>query len=98
MAQGNLTADGSTVWFRCHTETGVRISAKGDFGGGTITLQNQLNSTTYSLLDESQTALTYTSNFDEFLKLRDGDVFRATLSGATSPDIDWFIGGAAESL
>ena len=100
MAEGSFTADTNTSWFRVNSDSGVRVSAKGTYGGGTITLQQYFpeSEQTFSMLDETQTAITFSANFDDFFNLRDGDVFRLSLSGATSPTIYWFIGGAAEPL
>ena len=89
---GNMAADGSTQWVKVGVDSErVRVCAKGDFGGGTIALEQLLNGSTYSYLDSNQAAITYVDDFDVSLDLAMGDVIRITLSGSTSPDIDWMI-------
>lgn len=91
---GNLSANGSTQWVQVGVASNrVRVCAKGTFGGGTITIQQLLNDNVYSYLDSSQVAITYTADFDAVLDLSRGDVIRMSLSGSTSPNIDWMISG-----
>lgn len=94
--EGQFTADGSTAWQVMPKQGHVHIAGAGSFGGGTITIQQQINGTTYSVLDGSQTALTYTAAFDEVLYFGAGDKFRITLSSSTAPALDWKIAGLSQ--
>ena len=87
---GTLTADGSTDSF--HINPGESIHAYGDFGGGTLTLELSIGASWYTLTDYDGSTATFsvaddaTAGFD----FRLSNV-RLTLSGATSPDIDWTV-------
>ena len=94
MASGRLTADGSTPWVTIQAAEGTRpnISFAGDFGSGTVTLEKQLDGTTYDLLDNG-VAITLTDDDDSSYNLAPGMKVRGTLAGSSSPDIDWYISG-----
>lgn len=94
--EGRFTANGSTDWYVMPKQGHVHIAGAGGFGGGTITLQQKINGTTYSVLDGTQTALTFTAAFDEVLYFGAGDRFRITLSGSTTPTLDWKIAGYSQ--
>jgi len=91
--QGTLSANGSTDWFVMTTHGHVHIKCVNDFGGGTVTIQDQVNGTAYSTLDGSGVAIAKTAAFDEALYFGAGDRLRLTLSGATLPTIFWKLTG-----
>lgn len=96
MATGNLTDNGNTPWYRVRRlrdSDGVHVGAHGAFGTGTVTVQQLINGTAYSVLDADDAALTGDDDFDNFLDLRAGDIVRLNLASATEPDIDWVISG-----
>lgn len=91
---GNLTADGSTAWFYArHGCNGVSLACKGDFGGGTITVEEKFEGSTYTLKDSSDADITKTGAFNLFINLREGDFIRLTLSDSTDPDLNWKLNG-----
>jgi predicted acyl esterase len=92
----NLSANGSSNWYRCDNYDGVHIKGANSFGGGTLTLQQRVEGTTYDSLDSAGAAVTYTAAFDDYIRFKPGDVLRVTLSGATSPDLDYIITGAVD--
>lgn len=94
--EARFTADGNTEWQVMTKQGHVHIAGAGTFGGGTITIQQQINGTTYSVLDGSQTALTYTAAFDEVLYFGAGDRFRLNLAGSTSPALDYKFAGLSQ--
>lgn len=94
--EGQFTADGNTDWYVMPKQGHVHIAGAGTFGSGTITIQQQINGTTYSVLDGTQTALTYTAAFDEVLYFGAGDRFRLNLAGSTTPALDWKISGMSQ--
>jgi hypothetical protein len=83
-----LTANGSTDWVNVQPNQ-VRgntfaIMADGTFGGGTIQLESARNeSATAISLDDGS----FTANFHKTLTSPGNIVYRATLSGATSPNL-----------
>ena len=80
----NLTADGSTEWVLTET-TGYQMEAVGTFGGGTVTVEKlAVDQTSAITLDDK----TLTSEGAINIEAPRGVKIRATLSGATSPDID----------
>lgn len=92
MAENTLEADGSTPWLTVRSE-GAHMSLQGDFGGGTVTVEQRIKGATYDLLD-SGTAITSAVAVDQQLNVRPGDTLRFTLAGATAPSLDWKLAGA----
>lgn len=99
MAQGKLTADGSTEWLTVTTKEGAKtnIFVAGTFGSGTITVEKQINGNTSDLL-QSGVAITMTAADDNMYNLAPRVKIRLTLAGSTSPAIDWQVPGAIEAL
>lgn len=87
------TADGSGTPVLLSAKldgNGFGIAVYGTFGGGTVTIEVALDGTNYAPLDTFTTAAyrNYTTFVDNGAKLR------ATLAGATSPNIDALMSGA----
>lgn len=94
MAQGILTANGSTDWLTPKAgSNGIHIGVSGNFGGGAVTIDQKRNGTDAPLLDGA-TAISITADDDSLYNLVIGDVFRLTLTGATAPAVAWSINGA----
>lgn len=87
MATGNLAADGSTAWVDVKGKTLVHFS--GTFGGGTVQIEfKDEDGDTQSYAGEAYTSsTTKVLDIPERVSLK----MRGTLSGATSPSIDWTI-------
>ena len=92
MAQGILTANSSTPWFIAEQSDGVHIGLSGSFGGGSVAVEKRVNGAAVPLLDEG-TAITHTVADDSIYNLLKGDKFRLTLSGATTPVLDFAVTG-----
>ena len=88
MAQGKLIADGSSNWFQV-TNDEVYISANGSLGGGTLTLEKQVNGTTYPVNAIAGAPVTIAIDSDEVYGTGGGAIIRLTLTGATGPTLDW---------
>lgn len=80
----NLTANGSTDWLTT-VHTDYQMEAVGTFGGGTITVEKlAVDQSTAITLDDK----TLTGEGAINIEAPRGVKIRATLSGATSPDVD----------
>lgn len=90
MANGNFTADGSSDWFELTYEQAT-ITLDGDFGGGTVAVEKQVNGNTYPI-KEGASPITYASAYDTVLNIGSSMKIRFTLTGATAPNIDWTMG------
>lgn len=84
--KSTLTADGAGTEVRA-TGTLYQLEAEGTFGGGTITPQKQSYSGNWITLGES----TLTDGGAINIEIPSGCLFRASLSGATSPNINIHI-------
>jgi hypothetical protein len=93
MIQGSLTVDGSTDWIQLEDTGGVHIAAKGDFGVGTLTIEQRVNGTAYTVQESDDSLVSHTGNFNRHLSFEKHDIFRITLSGSVSPDINYSISG-----
>ena len=88
MTVGRLDSNTST---RFEKATGLTlVSVNGTFGGGTVALEKEVNGTVYPLYDAGA-AITLTGPDDLSLALGQDTKIRLTLTGATSPDINWAI-------
>lgn len=88
---GTLSANGSTEFLNVRTD-GVHVSIQGDFGGGSVALEQEILGTVFPIFD-SGTATARTAADDIFVLLGPTDKIRLTLSGATSPSITWSMRG-----
>jgi len=88
---GTFSANGSTSWFKVESHP-VHIAIDGSFGSGTIAVEQRLGGNTSTVRDNG-TEIGITSDDISSYNFSPGDVIRLTLSGATSPDIDWKISG-----
>ena len=84
-----LNANGATKSVSV-SNTGLKIALHGDFGGGTVGVQQKINDEWHPVMSEG-TAVELTQSGDEALRLGRGDEVRLSLAGATSPDIDYRI-------
>jgi hypothetical protein len=89
MAAGKLEADGNTDPITIKGQN-THIAVKGTFGGGTVTVQEQVNGTWYAA-EDSGTDITLTASDDLYLAFNPSDKIRLNLAGATNPAIDWQI-------
>ena len=89
MATGTLTADGSTKPF-ITKGSGTHLALDGSFGGGTVAVQKHTVSGWVSLYNEG-TAETFAADDDVLYNTGQGLKLRLTLSGATSPSLDWML-------
>jgi len=91
---GTLTANGDTASIRVSGK--ITIRAVGTFGSGTIAVQRRINNVwATTSRDSAGNPATYTSNFDFSIAEAKADAeYRLSLSGATSPNIQFFIGTA----
>lgn len=94
MNTGTLTADGSTPWVKVVSGGSGRSSGtaavQGNFGGGTATLEWSLDQSTATTATDADGDIARTAAAVEAITL-EGVWLRWTLSGATSPDLDWLI-------
>jgi len=91
MKTGTLAADGSTPWFMVNSHP-VHIAINGTWGSGSIAIQQEIQGTVSSILDEG-TIIAITADDNSSYNFMPGDTFRLTLSGSTSPDLDYKITG-----
>ena len=92
----NFDADGSSSAIRVSGES-AHIAMAGDFGGGTVAVEYRVNDTWYPLLNE-QVAITFTAANNSGYNVNRGDIIRLTLSGSTSPDLDYKISSETTSV
>lgn len=88
---GTLSADGSTEWMHVITHP-VHIALDGNFGSGTIAVEQRLGGNTSTVRDNG-TEIAITADDNAMYNFQSGDVIRLTLSGSTSPDLDWKVSG-----
>jgi len=93
MSSGQILVDGATD-FQAVNQNGVHLAMTGDFGGGTIAVQHEVNGTTTPLLSDG-VAITFTADADVRLNVQIGDKIRLNTSGATSPVVNFNIAGAS---
>ncbi len=89
MASGIFTADGKSKVVNS-SDSGVHISLQGTFGGGTVSVLQEINKAEFPLFDNG-TAITATAPDDFELLLKSGDSVLLELSGSTSPALTWTI-------
>lgn len=83
----NFSADGSSSVFVVEGDS-FYVHASGDFGGGLIEIEVLLgDGSTWQALEWH----TYATDFSKRVELGDGMKARLTLSGSTSPDVDYEI-------
>lgn len=95
MASNQIAADGATDFQAVNADSeGVHLALAGDFGGGTVAVQQDVNGTTYPLLDDG-VAIVFTAAADVRLNVHPGDKLRLNMSGSTNPAVDFNFAGAA---
>lgn len=92
MATYNLTADGSTAGERQVQTHSARDSVQdgfvvvtGTFGAGTVTIEYSIDGTTWLA---GASPVSFTANGLSSFKVHPSLLYRATLAGATAPDVD----------
>ncbi len=93
MATGNITANEPEGWQVVSGES-VHIAAHGDFGSGSIAVEQRINDNPYPVLDEG-VAIVFTEATDFRLNTHAGDLIRLNMTGSTSADVDFNIAGAS---
>ncbi len=93
MASNILEANGATAMVNVDAAgEGVHLALVGDFGGGTITVMQNVNGTPTPLLDEG-VAITFTASSDVRLNIVSNDQVWLDMAGATAPSVDWQFSG-----
>lgn len=78
-----ITADGPSDWHTVNeTPVHLAVATSAVFDGATVALEQDIAGTEEPLLDENDTAITYTAAIDEALLLNVGDRIRFNTSGA----------------
>ena len=97
MVDGILEADGSTSSIVVNNSNGMHIALRGDFGGGSITVEQEVRGVFYPSKSPDDLDITYSSPVDRIINFRLGDKFRLTLSGSTSPSVKWSVSGGSSA-
>ena len=95
MSSNRITENGPTEWLFINSNS-AHVALTGSFGGGTVTVEQSVNGAISNLLD-SQVAITSTASDDYKLNVSEGDKIRLNMAGATSPSVDWAVGGASKA-
>lgn len=93
MASNNIVGDGPADW-QVVAEEAIHIAVAGTFGGGIITVEQDINGSVYPLLNEG-VAITFAVDTDIRVNTAVGDKVRLNMAGATAPDVDFNIAGAS---
>lgn len=93
MSTGKMIANGSFPGIEgtLINDGPVHIGAAGTFGGGSIAIEQRINGTWTPVLNE-QVAVALTADDDAAYMFGNGDQIRLTLTGATTPAINYRIG------
>ncbi len=98
MIQETITVDSSTDWIQVDGYGGVHIAVKGTWGGGSLTIEQRINGTAYTVQSPDDVVITHTANFNRHISFEKHDVFRLTLTGATSPALDYSVSGSIATV
>ena len=83
-----LTDNGSTGLVKAGARGEVFIRGADSFGGGTVTIEILDTDGTYrALIDSAGAAISYTAAFSDVIDIPVDTTIRATLSGATTPNL-----------
>jgi hypothetical protein len=93
MIQSTLTEDGNTGWIQLEDGGGVHIAVKGAWGGGTIKIEQRINNTAYQIQAVDDSLIQHINNFNRHVSFEKHDTFRLTLTGSTSPTLNYSISG-----
>lgn len=93
MLQGTFSADGSTDWFQLEDVGGVHIAVKGTWGGGTLTIEQRINSTAYPIQGPDDDIISHINNFNRHVTFEKHDTFRLTIAGSTTPALNYSVAG-----
>ena len=88
---GTFSADGSSDWFLVERHP-VHIAINGTFGSGTVAIEQEVQGVTSTVLDNG-TTIGVTSDDNSSYNFQQGDTIRLTLSGSTTPDLDYKLTG-----
>ena len=92
MASNQITEDGTTPDQKVNAGP-IHIAVAGSFGGGTVAVEYKNNNTYYPLLNEGA-AIQFTTAANVRVNVTAGDVIRLSMTGSTSPAVDYHIAGA----
>lgn len=95
MPKGTLTEDGATRWLVVG-ESAAHIALSGNFGGGTVALEQRIDGVAVAVLSEG-VAVTFTTATDVSARMSEGDVVRLVLSSSTAPALLYSVGGVSAS-
>lgn len=91
-----LTANGVSGWFQPTPGAGVRISAQGNFGGGTLTYERSYDGGTTAVTQTGGGSAypAFTAPSDEMVDACElpGMLVRVRLDGATNPNLPIRLG------
>lgn len=94
MPSNQITANIPTVWLVV-TETPVHIALAGTFDSASVALEQDINGSTYPVLDVIGAAITYIAAIDDPLNFNIGDRIRLNpTGGGGSLAVDWNVAGA----
>lgn len=82
----DFTASGNGTGQAVNASNPLQFEARGTFGGGTVTLESSLDGGT-SWFPVSGVSLTAAGRANQLIYASWGEVFRAVLTGATSPTV-----------
>jgi len=95
MASGKITANTPTD-FQDVTGEPVHISLAGTFDSASVALEQDINGTTFPVLDVNGVAITYAVAVDDVLNFNVGNRIRLNPTGiVTAADIDFNLAGAS---
>ncbi len=90
---GTFLADGNSNSITCTTGiVGVKLDDDGGtWGTGTVTIYMRMPDGDYVELYDEGVIISWTANFDENIDKSGPTTFRLTMSGATSPTVDYYL-------
>lgn len=88
---GAFAANGSSDWFLVERHP-VHIAINGTFGPRAVAIEQDVQGAASTVLDNG-TAIGVTANNNSSYNFQAGDTIRLTLSGATTPDLNYKISG-----
>ena len=89
MANGTLTADGSTGSYTIAFSNSANLHTSGSLGGGALALEVYIAETTSwePLRNDAGVAYSYTTAVDIIIDVPDSTVIRGVLTGSTAPTL-----------
>lgn len=84
MAKTTLTVNGSTIDYTILNKN-ANFSGKGNFGGGTLTINEVQSDATVTIV------ASFTAAFHTTLELPKNSIYRMTLTSSTTPNLDLYF-------